>query len=102
MARATSKTSQFNLTNFSTARSEQNPEGRWRPFSHDEIVSRDKVSLDLFWLRDESVTVPTCPSERSRRRREIDEQIRNAYAGKADELLAEISDLMGAQEWPPE
>jgi type I restriction enzyme M protein len=35
--------------------SERNPEGRWRPFNHDEIVARDKVSLDLFWLRDESL-----------------------------------------------
>ena len=39
---------------------------------------------------------------RARRRREIDEQISSAYAGHADELLAEISDLMSAQEWPPE
>ena len=39
---------------------------------------------------------------RARQRREIDEQLRNAYAGHADELLAEISDLMDAQEWPPE
>ena len=38
---------------------------------------------------------------RARQRREIDEQIRNAYAGNADELLAEISDLAGAREWPP-
>ena len=35
--------------------SEQNPQGRWRAYSYDEIVSRDKVSLDLFWLRDESL-----------------------------------------------
>ena len=39
---------------------------------------------------------------RARQRREIDERIRNAYAGQADELLAEISDLMDAQEWPSE
>lgn len=39
---------------------------------------------------------------RARRRREIDEQIRTAYAGHADELMAEISDLMSDQEWPPE
>ena len=26
----------------------------------------------------------------------------NAYGGHADELLEEISDLMDAQEWPPE
>jgi type I restriction enzyme M protein len=31
------------------------PEGRWRRFSYEEIVARDKVSLELFWLRDESL-----------------------------------------------
>ena len=39
---------------------------------------------------------------RARQRREIDEQLRNAYGGHADELLEEVSDLMDAQEWPPE
>jgi type I restriction enzyme M protein len=27
-----------------------NPEGRWRLFTHDEVVARDKYSLDIFWL----------------------------------------------------
>jgi type I restriction enzyme M protein len=35
--------------------SEDNPEGRWRCFTYDELVARDKVSLDIFWLRDESL-----------------------------------------------
>jgi type I restriction enzyme M protein len=35
--------------------SEKTPEGRWRPYTLDEILARDKVSLDLFWLRDESL-----------------------------------------------
>jgi len=35
--------------------SEENPEGRWRKYTYDEIVARDKVSLDIFWLRDESL-----------------------------------------------
>ena len=35
--------------------SEKTLEGRWRAFSYDEIVARDRVSLDLFWLRDESL-----------------------------------------------
>ena len=35
--------------------SEKTPDGRWRPYSYDEIVARDKVSLDVFWLRDESL-----------------------------------------------
>lgn len=35
--------------------SEETPDGRWRAYSYDEIMARDKVSLDLFWLRDESL-----------------------------------------------
>jgi type I restriction enzyme M protein len=35
--------------------SEANPDGRWRAFTHDELLQRDKVSLDIFWLRDESL-----------------------------------------------
>ncbi|MCC7542658.1 MAG: SAM-dependent DNA methyltransferase [Deltaproteobacteria bacterium] len=33
----------------------KNPEGRWRVFTYDEIVARDKCSLDIFWLKDESL-----------------------------------------------
>lgn len=29
--------------------------GRFRRFTYDEIVARDKASLDIFWLRDESL-----------------------------------------------
>lgn len=35
--------------------SEENPDGRWRRFSYEEIMARDKASLDIFWLRDESL-----------------------------------------------
>ena len=28
---------------------------RFKPFSYDELMQRDKVSLDIFWLRDESL-----------------------------------------------
>ena len=35
--------------------SEEHPEGRWRAFSYQELVARDKVNLDIFWLRDESL-----------------------------------------------
>ncbi|HKL76852.1 MAG TPA: class I SAM-dependent DNA methyltransferase [Gammaproteobacteria bacterium] len=35
--------------------SEDSPEGRWRRFTYDEILARDKVSLDIFWLRDDSL-----------------------------------------------
>ena len=36
--------------------SEENPEGRWRKFTYEEIAARDKTSLDIFWLRDKSLT----------------------------------------------
>lgn len=36
--------------------SEANPEGRWRKFTYDELIARDKTSLDIFWLKDKSLT----------------------------------------------
>ncbi len=35
--------------------SEGTPDGRWRAYSYDELVQRDKLNLDIFWLRDESL-----------------------------------------------
>jgi type I restriction enzyme M protein len=35
--------------------SEANPEGRWRRFPYEDLIARDKASLDIFWLRDESL-----------------------------------------------
>ncbi len=34
---------------------EATPDGRWRSYTYNEIMARDKVSLDIFWLRDESL-----------------------------------------------
>ena len=39
---------------------------------------------------------------RARRRREMDAQIAAAYDGRADEVLEDVSDLIGEQAWPPE
>ena len=36
--------------------SETNPEGRWRKFTYDEIIARDKTNLDIFWIKDKSLT----------------------------------------------
>lgn len=35
--------------------SESNPEGRFRRFTYEEILARDKTSLDIFWLKDRSL-----------------------------------------------
>jgi type I restriction enzyme M protein len=35
--------------------SEDNPDGRWRCFTYEEILQRDKVNLDIFWIKDKSL-----------------------------------------------
>jgi type I restriction enzyme M protein len=34
---------------------EKNPDGRWRVFDYDQLIKRDKVNLDIFWLKDKSL-----------------------------------------------
>ncbi len=29
--------------------------GRWRMYEYDELIARDKASLDIFWLKDDSL-----------------------------------------------
>lgn len=36
--------------------SEDDSDGRWRKFTYDEIIARDKTSLDIFWVKDKSLT----------------------------------------------
>lgn len=38
-----------------TYNAETNPDGQWRRFTYDEIVSRDKTSLDITWVKDKSL-----------------------------------------------
>jgi len=38
-----------------TFHSETNTEGRWRKFSYDEIIVKDKTSLDISWPKDKSL-----------------------------------------------
>ncbi len=33
-----------------------NPEGRFRKFTYEEIIARDKTSLDISWIKDKSIT----------------------------------------------
>jgi type I restriction enzyme M protein len=35
--------------------SEKKPDGRWRAYDYDELIARDKASLDIFWLKDDSL-----------------------------------------------
>ena len=36
--------------------SEDNEEGRWRKYAYEDIIARDKTSLDIFWIKDKSLT----------------------------------------------
>ena len=33
----------------------RNPDGRWRAFEYKDLINRDKASLDISWLKDESL-----------------------------------------------
>lgn len=35
--------------------SEESPEGRFRKFGYDKIISRDKTNPDIFWLKDKNL-----------------------------------------------
>ena len=37
---------------------------------------------------------------KAKRRHAIDDEIRRAYEGRADEMLDEVADLVGGQAWP--
>lgn len=39
-----------------TWHAENNPDGRWRKFTYQELIARDKTSLDIFWLKDKSLS----------------------------------------------
>jgi len=36
-------------------RKEGAADGRWRSFAYDELTKRDKLNLDIFWLKDKSL-----------------------------------------------
>lgn len=44
-----------NRSNRKPTWSEKNPDGRWRYFTYDEIMQRDKANLDIFWIKDKSL-----------------------------------------------
>jgi type I restriction enzyme M protein len=43
------------LTNREETYNEHNTDGRWRKFSIKEILERDKLNLDIFWLKDQNL-----------------------------------------------
>jgi type I restriction enzyme M protein len=71
--------------------SEANPAGRWRAYDYDELVARDKCSLDLFWLRDESLEASENLPEPDVLAGEIAENLRSALA-LFEEVAADLGE----------
>ena len=69
--------------------SEETPDGRWRPSSYDEIINRDKVSLDLFWLRDESLEDSANLPDPHILAQEIADDLRSAL-GQIEDVLVDL------------
>ncbi|MCD6581917.1 MAG: SAM-dependent DNA methyltransferase [Desulfuromusa sp.] len=45
----------YSATSRTATWSEENPAGRWRCYDYEELIARDKASLDIFWLKDDSL-----------------------------------------------
>jgi type I restriction enzyme M protein len=66
--------------------------GRWRAFTCEELLARDKVNLDIFWLRDESLEDSANLPNPDLLAAEIVEDLRSAltqFEGIAEELGGE-------------
>ena len=69
--------------------SEQNPEGRWRSYELEELQARDKISLDLFWLKDDSLLDSDNLPDPDVIAAEITEDLRSALA-QMEEILGDL------------
>lgn len=74
----------------------QNPEGRWRAYTCDEISARDKCSLDLFWLRDESLEDSASLPDPHILAQEIADDLRSAL-GQIEDILGDLEQRVGSQ-----
>lgn len=74
--------------------SAENPKGRWRPFTYEEIAARDKASLDIFWLRDESLEDSANLPEPQVLAAEIADDLR-ASLEQIEDILADLQERTG-------
>jgi type I restriction enzyme M protein len=69
--------------------SPSNDSGRWRSFTYEELMARDKINLDIFWQRDDSLEDSANLPDPEVLAGEITEDLRAALAqfeGLEDEL----------------
>jgi type I restriction enzyme M protein len=69
--------------------SEASQSGRWRSYTYEDLMARDKANLDIFWLRDESLEDSDKLPDPDILAREIMEELKAAqeqFAGIVEEL----------------
>ena len=64
---------------------------RFRRFSYDDLLKRDKVSLDIFWLRDESMEDTACLPPPDEIAEEIVEDLRAALE-QLEEIAVDLAE----------
>lgn len=69
--------------------SEANPEGRWRAYELKELLARDKINLDLFWLKDDALLDSDNLPDPDRIAAEIADDLRSALE-QMEALLADL------------
>jgi type I restriction enzyme M protein len=74
--------------------SEESPDGRWRCYALEELLARDKISLDLFWLKDESLLDSDNLPEPDVIAAEIAEDLRS--------VLEQMEEILGDLELSPQ
>ena len=67
-----------------------NPDGRWRACDYDELAERDKLNLDLSWLKDRSLEDAENLPEPEVLAAEIVEDLRSALEA-FEEIAAELT-----------
>ena len=70
--------------------SDDNPNGRWRKFTYEEILARDKTSLDISWMKSDNGTDDYTLAE-------LLDQIKEKSANIA-KAVAALEDLIGEVE----
>jgi len=63
--------------------------GKWRAYSYDESIKRDKASLDIFWLKDERLSESENLPSPDVIAREIAEDL-EAALGQIQEILSDL------------
>lgn len=80
-----------NLSARTETYSKGNPNGRWRKYTYEEILARDKTSLDITWMKSDSGTEDYTLSELLEQIKEKSANIAKAVAA-LEELIGEVDE----------